>query len=83
LGRRPAPTKANLFKAQHELKFASEGCDLLHQKRDVLIMELMSVSADFKDEEQSLRKALMDAFDNFIPGYAASGQELMDRVFGT
>ncbi len=83
MGRRPAPTKANLFKAQHELKFASEGCDLLHQKRDVLIMELMSVSADFKDEEQSLRKSLMDAFEDFIPAYAASGVELMDRVFGT
>ena len=58
MARKPAPTKANLFKAQHDLRFATEGCDLLHQKRDVLVMELMSTSAAFADTEQALRQAM-------------------------
>lgn len=81
MARRPAPTKANLFKARHDLRFAREGCDLLHQKRDVLVMELMSTSAAFADTEKKLREAVGHAFDAFIPAYLASGQELMDRVY--
>jgi len=81
MARKPAPTKANLFKAQHDLHFATEGCDLLHQKRDVLVMELMSTSAAFADTEQALRGAVSLAFEAFIPAYVTSGQELMDRVF--
>jgi len=81
MARKPAPTKANLFKAQHDLRFATEGADLLHQKRDVLVMELMSTSAAFSDTEKALREAVSLAFGAFIPAYLTSGQELMDRVF--
>ncbi|MBN1557736.1 MAG: V-type ATP synthase subunit D [Lentisphaerae bacterium] len=81
MARRPAPTKANLFQAQAGLRFATEGCDLLHQKRDVLVMELMSTSAAFGDTEKALREALTAAFDDFVPAYLACGRETLDRVF--
>ena len=81
MARKPAPTKANLLKAQHDLRFATEGCELLHQKRDVLVMELMSTSAAFSNTEKALRETMAVAFEAFVPAYLASGQETMDRVF--
>jgi len=81
MARKPAPTKANLFKAQHDLRFATAGCELLHQKRDVLVMELMSTAAAFAEAEKALREAMSGAFEAFVPAYVASGQEVMDRVF--
>ncbi|MFC1453114.1 V-type ATP synthase subunit D [Verrucomicrobiota bacterium] len=81
MARKPAPTKANLFKAQHDLRFATEGCELLHQKRDVLVMELMSSSAAFSDAEKALRETMAVAFEAFVAAYLTSGQETMDRVF--
>jgi len=81
MARKPAPTKANLFKAQHDLRFATSGCELLHQKRDVLVMELMSTSAAFSNTETALREAMSQAFDAFVPAYVTSGREIIDRVF--
>jgi V/A-type H+-transporting ATPase subunit D len=81
MAKRPAPTKANLFKAQHDLRFAKEGHELLNQKRDVLVMELMSVAASFLDVEARLCKMMGGAFEAFVPAYLASGQEMMRRVF--
>jgi V/A-type H+-transporting ATPase subunit D len=83
LAKRPAPTKANLFKAQHELRFATEGFELLNQKRDVLVMELMSVSAAFMDAEGKLRTTMGSAFETFVPAYLAAGQDTMQRVFSS
>jgi len=81
MARKPAPTKANLFKAQHDLRFATEGCELLHQKRDVMVMELMSVSAAFAEAEKKLRDILAKTLDTFIPAYLMAGQEAMERIF--
>lgn len=83
MARKPAPTKANLFKAQHDLRFATEGYELLNQKRDVLVMELMSVSASFMDAEERLREKMGGAFEAFVPAYLASGQDTMKRVFSS
>lgn len=38
-----APTKSNLMKCKDELKFAKLGYDLLDQKRNILILELMNL----------------------------------------
>ena len=81
MAHKPAPTKANLFKAQHDLRFATQGCELLHQKRDVLVMELMSVSAAFAGTELALRDAMSAAFESFVPAYIGCGREAMDRIF--
>jgi len=83
MAKRPAPTKANLFKAEHDLRFAKEGHELLNQKRDVLVMELMSVSASFLDAEERLREVMGGAFEAFVPAYLAAGQETMKRVFSS
>ena len=81
MARKPAPTKTNLFKAQHDLRFAMAGCELLHQKRDVLVMALMSASAAFSETEKTLRNAMTGALEAFVPAYLTAGQETMERVF--
>ena len=56
-----APTKTNLMKLRNELKFAELGYNLLDQKRNILIIELLNLvdqTVDFQNRvEESLRKA--------------------------
>ncbi|MHC4212302.1 MAG: V-type ATP synthase subunit D [Planctomycetota bacterium] len=56
-----APTKTNLFKLRNDLKFAQQGYELLDQKRNILIIELMALvdqTADFQNRlETMLEKA--------------------------
>jgi V/A-type H+-transporting ATPase subunit D len=56
-----APTKTNLMKLREELKFAELGHDLLDQKRNILIIELLNLvdqAVDFQNRvEESLKRA--------------------------
>jgi len=57
-----APTKTNLFKVKRDLQFAQEGYDLLEQKREILIAELMSLVDRTKDAQRKVGSGLADAF---------------------
>ena len=54
-------TKSNVLRIKEELEFAREGYDLLEQKREVLVLEVMGLMDDFrrckKDVEDSLSSA--------------------------
>ncbi|MGA1795458.1 MAG: V-type ATP synthase subunit D [bacterium] len=54
-------TKSNVLSIKEELEFAQEGYDILEQKREVLVMEVMGLIEDFrrckKDVEDSLTLA--------------------------
>jgi V/A-type H+-transporting ATPase subunit D len=56
-----APTKTNLMKLREELKFAELGHNLLDQKRNILIIELLNLvdqAVDFQNRvEESLKRA--------------------------
>jgi V/A-type H+-transporting ATPase subunit D len=56
-----APTKTNLLRLRNDLKFAQKGYELLDQKRDILIIELLAMvdqTADFQDRvDKTLSKA--------------------------
>ena len=80
MSKRVSPTKANLFEFQKQLKFASEGCDLLHQKRDVLVMELMSEVSNFNAIEKRLNGDLEKALDNLNAAVLANGSESLGRT---
>ncbi len=67
-----APTKSNLLTLSRQLAFAEEGYDLLEQKRQILIFELMNrlkrareleqrIGADFQRAFAALREATLDA----------------------
>jgi V/A-type H+-transporting ATPase subunit D len=49
-----APTKSNLLRTKERLSIAEEGYDLLEQKREILVMELMSKLEQVKLLERDL-----------------------------
>ncbi len=61
--RNVAPTKTNLLKLKDELKFARLGYDLLDQKRNILILELLNLVDQAQDYQSRVDKALASAFD--------------------
>lgn len=57
-----APTKSNLLSLKRQLAFATEGFDLLEQKRQMLILELMSRLSRAQQVEEKLAENLRAAF---------------------
>lgn len=57
-----APTKTNLLKIKDELKFAKLGYDLLDQKRNILVLELLNIVDQSVDIQDQVEKALDRAY---------------------
>lgn len=75
-----APTKSNLLVLKKQLAFAEEGYDLLEQKRQILIFELMSRLARARDTEQRAAEALRRAFAAVREAHLEVGSEALDRA---
>jgi V/A-type H+-transporting ATPase subunit D len=60
-----APTKTNLLKLKDELKFARLGHELLDQKRNILIIELLTLVDQTIDFQGRVDKALAEAYSAF------------------
>ncbi|MBN1525935.1 MAG: V-type ATP synthase subunit D [Spirochaetales bacterium] len=60
--RNVAPTKTNMLKLKQELKFASLGYDLLDQKRNILVLELLNLVDQTAEHQERTQKALADAY---------------------
>ena len=56
-----APTKSNLMKIKDELAFSKTGCDLLDQKRSILVSELLTLVDQAVDYQNRVEKALKEA----------------------
>ncbi len=57
-----APTKSNLLRAKRDLGFAREGYEMLEQKRQILVLELVGSVETAKQAQDELRAALVAAF---------------------
>ncbi|MCX5813380.1 MAG: V-type ATP synthase subunit D [Proteobacteria bacterium] len=75
-----APTKSNLLVLKKQLAFAEEGYDLLEQKRQILIFELMSRLSRARDAEQAVDKALSRAFEALRYAQLDRGSEALDSA---
>jgi V/A-type H+/Na+-transporting ATPase subunit D len=75
-----APTKSNLLVLKRQLAFAEEGYDLLEQKRQILILELMSRLSRARDAEQGVAEALRRAFAALREARLNGGSEALDRA---
>jgi V/A-type H+/Na+-transporting ATPase subunit D len=75
-----APTKSNLLILKRQLIFAEEGYDLLEQKRQILIFELMSRLNRAVEAEQNAYEALRQAFAALREAQLDSGSEVIDRA---
>ncbi|MDC7123955.1 MAG: V-type ATP synthase subunit D [Spirochaetales bacterium] len=58
-----APTRSNLMKLKDELKFAELGYELLDQKRNILVIELLNLVDQAVDYESKVNASLNSAYD--------------------
>jgi V/A-type H+-transporting ATPase subunit D len=75
-----APTKSNLLVLKRQLAFAEEGYDLLEQKRQILIFEMMSRLSRAREIEQDAAEALRYAFAALSEAQLEVGSEAIDRA---
>jgi len=75
-----APTKSNLLSLKRQLAFAEEGFDLLEQKRQILIQELMSRLGRARDAEREAENVLGSAFAALREATLDMGSEGLDRA---
>ncbi len=68
-----APTKSNLISLKSQLAFAQDGFDLLEQKRQILVFELMSRLGRAKDIEKRIAAATRPAFESLRGATLAIG----------
>ena len=75
-----APTKSNLIKVRERLDTALEGYDLLEQKREILVMELMHKVEQVKMLERNLDQRIATAYPCLKRMLLAIGRERADKL---
>src|SRR6516165_5991548 len=75
-----APTKSNLLSLKRQLSFAEEGYDLLEEKRQILIFELMNRLARAQEVERLVTELLRHAHAALREATLDSGSESLERV---
>lgn len=75
-----APTKSNLLRVKERLTIAQEGYDLLEQKREILVMELMRTVEQVKILERDLNKRIETAYPALKRMLIVVGRERADKL---
>ena len=75
-----APTKSNYLVMKRQLAFAEEGYDLLEQKRQILILELMSRLGRASEVEREIAALLPRAHAALREAVLDSGSAAVDRA---
>jgi len=75
-----APTKSSYLALSRQLEFAEEGYDLLEQKRQILIFELMSRLGRARDAERRIAQGMDRAFGALRETVLAMGSDAVDRA---
>ena len=75
-----APTKSNFLSMKHQLAFAEEGYDLLEQKRQILIFEMMSRLARAQEVDRKIVKSLYRAYSALHEATLDIGSAALDRA---
>ena len=74
------PTKTNLMKLRRNLSFAQEGYDLLEQKRQILVVELMGLVDKTTDAQEKVEKAMAEAFKALQSAVLSMGRQAVANV---
>jgi V/A-type H+-transporting ATPase subunit D len=72
--RNVAPTKTNLIRLRDELKFARMGHELLDQKRNILVLELLNLVDQAVEYEEKVDAALAKAYAGLEDAVMAMGK---------
>ncbi|MBQ5780903.1 MAG: V-type ATP synthase subunit D [Spirochaetaceae bacterium] len=75
-----APTKSNLLATKEQLSVASSGYNLLHQKSDILLMELMTLVEKIKLIEKSVNKQVEKSYGELKKLFLVAGGTEIQRL---
>jgi V/A-type H+-transporting ATPase subunit D len=75
-----APTKSNLIRVKERLATAEEGYDLLEQKREILVMELMRQVEQVKMLERDMVRRVATAYPALRRMLIVVGRERADKL---
>ncbi|MGL4985943.1 MAG: V-type ATP synthase subunit D [Treponemataceae bacterium] len=73
-----APTKSNLLNLKNQLAIAQDGYELLEQKREILVMELMNMVERVRILEASIEKAIEKSYSALKKLLIAAGGDRVD-----
>jgi V/A-type H+-transporting ATPase subunit D len=74
------PTKTNLMRLRRDLSFAQEGYDLLEQKRQILVVELMGLMDKTADAQENVEKVLAEAFQSLQSAVLSMGRQSLTDI---
>lgn len=74
------PTKTNLMRLKRDISFAREGYELLEQKRQILIVELMGLIDKAADAQEIVEKALAEAYQALQKSILSMGRQRVAQV---
>jgi len=77
-----APTKTNLLRLRSDLKFAQQGYELLDQKRNILIIELLSLVDQAADYQERVESALAKAYRSLEEAVVDMGRLKVQYLIG-
>lgn len=81
MARLPVPsTKSNLLRLSEEMVFAREGRDLLDEKREILIMEIMGTLEDAHRKRITMEKELAEAYKALAVAKVLMGTDSLRRA---
>lgn len=75
-----APTKSNLLMIKEQLSVATDGYELLEQKREILVMELMRMVEKVKLLERDIEKQISKAYPALKNMLMAVGGDRVERL---
>lgn len=78
-----APTKTNLLAVKEQLAIAQDGYDLLEQKREILVMELMQMVERVRLLETDIERQIDRAYPSLRRMFMAVGRDRAERVAKT
>ncbi|MGA1869490.1 MAG: V-type ATP synthase subunit D [bacterium] len=73
-------TKSNVLRFKEELEFAQEGHDLLEQKREVLVMEVMGLIEEFRKWKKEVEETLACAYQSLKQAYMLLGKKRVEKA---
>jgi V/A-type H+-transporting ATPase subunit D len=74
------PTKSSLFSVKEQLSIAREGFELLEQKREILVMELMRMVEEVKLLEREMDKRIDSAYANLKRMFVRIGRQTAKEI---
>lgn len=75
-----APTKSNLLTMKEQLAVATNGYELLEEKREILVRELMHMVDKVRDLEEDLDEAINEAYPALKKMLMINGADQIERI---